>query len=416
MQTENSYAAIDIGTTTTCVLVGRLHHNGVLEVIGSGLAPSRGVQKGVIVNIPEAEMAVRDALEEASRSAGVDIGWVTATVGGSHIEATTRWGTVYSTHYALPISQETLERAVDAAYPRELPPDRELLHLVPKNYSLDGLDGIRNPLGMHAMRVGVETLCITGASTPIRALVQAVEHSRCKVRYLVVKGLASGEAVLSRDEREVGVLLVDIGGGSTTVAYFQHSSLWNLAVLPVGGWHFTNDLAVAFNMPWDVAEDTKLRWGSVLPDAPGPENVPVAVFGERNTSQIERREVTRRLRERGLEVLRLVYYTAKHTFALRAIPPAGVVLTGGAASLHGLDALLREGLDAPVRVASPRGVEGLPPGLQGPAYAAVVGALLWGTRQAISHRLVRGVQNGHRIKPVVSVMNWLRERARRVAL
>lgn len=416
MATESTYSAIDIGTSTISVLVGRLHPNGVLEAIGGSVIPARGVQKGVVVHIPEAETAVREALEEASRSAGVDIPWVTATVGGSHLEASTRWGTVYSTHYALPISQETLERAVDAAYPRELPPDRELLHLVPKNYALDGLDGIRNPLGMHAMRVGVETLCITGASTPIHALVQAVEHSRCKVRYLVAKGLASGEAALTRDEKEVGVLLVDLGGGSTTIAYFQHGSLWNLAVLPVGGWHFTNDLAVAFNMPWDVAEDAKLRWGSVLPDAPGPEGVEVAVFGERSTSRVERKEVVRRLRERGLEVLRLVYYTVRQTFALRAVPPAGIVLSGGAASLHGLDVLFREGLDTPVRVASPRGIEGLPQSMHGPAFTAVAGALLWGTRQAVSHQVARKMRNGHKGKPLVSAVNWLRERARRVAL
>ncbi|MCS7206734.1 MAG: cell division protein FtsA [Dehalococcoidia bacterium] len=416
MHTDTCYTAVDIGTSTIRVLVARLHPNGVLEAIGSGLVPSRGVQKGVIVHIADAEMAVRAALEEASRSAGVDIGWVTATVGGSHLEASTRWGTVHSTHYALPISQETLQRAVDAAYPRELSPDRELLHLVPKNYSLDGLEGIRNPLGMHATRVSVETLCITGASTPLRALVQALEHSRCKVRYLVAGGLACGESALTRDEREVGVLLVDIGGGSTTVAYYQHGALWNLAVLPVGGWHFTNDLAVAFKMPWDVAEDTKLRWGSVVPDVSGPEEVEVAKFGERGTSRVARREVVRHLRERGIEVLRLVYYTIRQTFALRAVPPAGIVLAGGTANLRGLDALFREGLDAPVRVATPRGVEGLPHGWHAPSCAAVVGALVWGTRQAVSHRGSLGAQNGHKEKPMVSVMHWLRERARRVAL
>jgi cell division protein FtsA len=411
MQDSTYYAALDIGTSVVCALVGRFHHNGVLEVIGSGLAPSRGVQKGVIVHIAEAQAAVREALEEASRTAGVEVGWVTATVGGSHIEAFSRWGTVSSTHYALPITHETLERAVDAAYPRDLPPDRELLHLLPKGYSLDGLDGIRNPLGMHATRLGVEVVCITAAATPLRAVVQAVEHSRCRVRYLVAKGLASGEAALTRDEREVGVLLLDIGGGSTTLAHYRHGVLTHLAVLPVGGWHFTNDLAVAFNMPWDVAEDVKVRWGGVLPDGGGPETIEVAAFGGRGASRIERREVTRYLRERALEVLRLAYYTLRHSFGLPAMPPAGVVLSGGGASLGGLDALFRQGLDAPVRVASPRGVEGLPQGMQSPAYTAVVGALLWGTRQAISGR-ARGMQNGARGRPLPAVMQWLRARVR----
>ncbi|MBI4336457.1 MAG: cell division protein FtsA [Chloroflexi bacterium] len=416
---ETLHSSIDIGTTKVCTLVAVLHATGTLEIIGSGVVPSRGMKKGMVVNIEEVQQVVRASLEEATRSAGVTIPWAYLSVGGPYLETSTRWGSIRSTHYSLPISEDDVDRAAGAAYPADVPPERTVLHLLPKAYTLDGLRGIRNPVGMHALHLDVETICVTAGSTPLQNLVRAVERNRVKVLRPVASPLSAGEAILGRDEREIGVLVIELGGGTTTVAHYQQGALWNTALLPLGGAQFTTDLALTFNLPYEAAEELKLQHGTAE-EVLTSETVEVTGFGRDAPLRVERRQLARVLRQRATEVLKLAYLTGRDALGLSAMPPAGVVLTGGAATMPGMDTLARSMFGAPVRIAAPRGIQGLPDPLKGPAYATSVGVLQWGIHNHIStghagKTMANG--DGMTLKEHYAVaVDWLRERVKRVAL
>jgi cell division protein FtsA len=319
--------------------------------------------------------------------------------------------------YNIPLGYDEIDRAVEAAYPGDLPPEKQVLHLVPQTYAVDGLNGVRNPIGMHASRLDVETLCVVAAATPIQHLVHAVEGAHIRVRGLVMGGLAAGEAVLTAEEKEAGVVLVEMGGGATTVAVFQEGALRNAATLPVGGHQFTTDLAVALNAPYDVAEEAKLRYGNAQHEHMGDERVELRAFGDRRTVKVERRELCRYLHDRAEEVLRLSYMKVRE-FGYSGVLSAGVVLTGGAANLPGLPAVAREIFTTPsVRIGAPVGLSGLPEGLQNAAYAASCGTLLWSIQHRASQEQVRSGAGKHVATHAAGQpWGWLREQVRRVAL
>ena len=414
------HTAIDVGTSKVSTLVAHRHLNGDVDVLGVGIAQSAGLRKGVVVNIQEAQEAIQNSVTEAKRSAGVNFTSAYVSVSGSHIEVFPRWGSLRSMMYNSPLSPSEIDRAVDAAYPAELPPENQVLHLIPRLYTVDGLRGVRNPVGMHAQRLDVETLCVVGQTAPIQNLVTAVENAKISVKALVAPAVSTGEAVLSRDEGEMGVTVVDIGGGATTVSVYQQGCLWNAAVLPLGGYQFTTDLAVALNTPYDTAEEVKLRHGLATLDTIDDDNVEIQAFGDRRTVRVERRVISRYLHDRAEELFRLVGIKVKG-FGFPAFPPAGIVLTGGGANLPGIDRVARRILGTPVRIGSPTGINGLPEGMQDPAYVATAGALLQGIRHLSSIDSVR--KEGRRLNRDngytqfnAGPLNWLRERVRKVAL
>jgi len=322
--------------------------------------------------------------------------------------------------YNSPLSPSEIDRAVDAAYPAELPPENQVLHLIPRLYAVDGLKGVRNPVGMHAQRLDVETLCIVGQTAPIQNLVTAVENTKVNVRALVATPVSTGEAALTRDEKEMGVTLVDIGGGATTISVYQQGALWNAAVLPLGGYQFTTDLAVALNTPYDTAEEVKLRHGQASLDTIDDENVEIQAFGDRRTVRVERKVISRYLHDRAEELFRLVGMKVKG-FGFPALPPAGIVLTGGGANLPGIERVARRILGTPVRTAGPEGLNGLPEGMIDPAYVATAGTLLWGTRHLASIDSVRKEErrlnkNSGYAQNTTGPLSWIRERVRKVAL
>ena len=414
------HTAIDVGTSKVSTLIAHRHMNGDVEVLGVGLAPSVGLRKGVVVNIQEAQDAIHNSVAEAKRSAGANFTSAYVSVSGSHSEVFPRWGSLRSMMYNSPLSTSEIGRAVDAAYPAELPPEKQVLHLIPRLYAVDGLRGVRNPVGMHAQRLDVETLCVVGQTAPIQNLVTAVENTKTNVRALVASSVSIGEAALTRDEEEMGVTVVDIGGGATTVSVYQQGCLWNAAVLPVGGYQFTTDLAVALNTPYDTAEEVKLRHGQATLDTIDDENVEIQAFGDRRTVRVERRVISRYLHDRAEELFRLVGIKVRG-FGFPAFPPAGIVLTGGGANLPGIDRVARRILGTPVRIGGPIGIDGLPEGMQGPAYVASAGALLRGIRHLSSIDSVRKEdrrlnRNSGYGQFNAGPLNWLRERVRKVAL
>ena len=414
------FTALDVGTSKVCALVARRQAGGTPELLGMSIAPSQGLRKGVVVHIREVQESVRAALAEAARSSGISSSGVHVSITGSHLELFNRWGSIRTPDYAVALSYDQVERAINAAYPAELPPDKQIVHLIPQTYAVDGLTGVRNPVGMHASRLDVETLCVVTATAPIQQLMHAIESSRAKVHGLVMAGLACGETVLTEDEKEAGVLLIEMGAGATTVAVFQGGTLRNATVLPVGGYQFTTDIAVALNTPFDVAEETKLRYGQVLHEKIGDERVEIRAFGDRRTVQVERREICRYLHDRAEELLRLCHMKVQG-LGYSGMLPAGVVLTGGVANLPGMDTVARHIFNSPVRIGRPGGLQGQPEGLQDPAFAATIGTLLWSLgheahrervrQSAKGERAVNGHKNGHG-----GPLGWLRGQAKRVAL
>ncbi|MQF82957.1 hypothetical protein FIM02_02210, partial [SAR202 cluster bacterium AD-802-E10_MRT_200m] len=207
---EVLYTSIDVGTSKICTLVSKLNSEGSVELLGVGMSSSLGLKKGIVVNIEEARESIRASMDEAARASLTNNHQAVIGVTGTHLEMSTRWGMTKSPFYNVPLTSEAIRQSIESARPQDLPPERQVLHLIPQAYSVDGLKGVRNPIGMHALRLDVETLCIVGATTPMQSLIHAVESSRIEAKSLVMSGIAAGEACLNRDEKEMGVVLIDI--------------------------------------------------------------------------------------------------------------------------------------------------------------------------------------------------------------
>jgi cell division protein FtsA len=402
-------SVIDVGTSKISTLIANFLPGQKPNLIGVGFSSSAGVRKGAIVNVEEASAAIKSSIDEASRSAGVEVSSAYVATSMSQVEIFPRWGSVRPNEPNLPIGYDDINMAVDASCPRDLSPEKYLMHIMPRLYVVDGLTGIRNPVGMHALKLDVESLSVVGSSTIIQNLIHAVRGSRVKVDGVIFSPLALGESVLSRDEKEIGVLSIEIGGGVTSVSAFQGGSLWNSAILPVGGQQFSSDLAIALNAPYDIAEDVKIRHGQANMDGIGDEQVEIEAFGDRRTVLVGRRELCRYLHDRAEELFKLARIKMEE-FGFTNVPPAGIVLSGGGALMPGIERVARRIFSAPIRIGSPKGIDNLPSGMESPEYCSTIGALLWVVkngdtieRDNMSIRFTNGPKKGNR-----SPIGWLR--------
>jgi cell division protein FtsA len=370
--------AIDVGTTKVCTLIAeRNEESGRLRIIGVGIAPSRGLRKGVIVNTEEATASIRDSKEKAEHFSGYMIDGAYVSVAGDHISSFNSKGVISISHGARGITADDVQRVIDSARAIAIPPNREVIHVIPRGYILDGVDGVRDPVGMRGFRLEVEAHIVTAAMPSIHNLVNCVEAAGVTVNDLVLEPLASGEAVLRADEKEAGVVLADIGGGTTDIAIFIGGSIWHSQVVPLGGWQFTNDLSVGLRAPFAVAESIKIEHGTTLADQVGEdEQVEVEAFGENGQQSVPRRELAHILHARAEEIFALILKEVKRS-GYDGLLPAGLVLTGGASHLAGLRELGRETMGVPVRIGEPHDLEGLTDKVNCAAYATGVGMLLW---------------------------------------
>ena len=378
MAREMFYTSIDLGTTKVCTIIAKIGPEGELKVLGTGIVPSQGIQKGQVENIAETQEAVRASLEEAQRYLGRAISWTYLSVTGEHISCFNTTGIDSGSGRNGPISSQDVQDLVRSSYPN-VGSGKEALHVIPINYIVDGLTGVRNPVGLHADEVQVESHVVLGDATVLKNLVKAVEGCKLSVRSLVLQPLAAAEAVLTEDEREIGAVLVDIGGGTTDVLIFRTGSPWYTAVIPVGGNQLTRDLSVALGVPSYLGEELKIRWGHALPEAVADEEVQIPGFQGEPHRTIARRTLCEPLNERLAETLKLVLQKVRQA-GLRQLPPGGLVLTGGSAEMPGLKELVSRTTGAPTRIAYPRGILGLPSNLRTPAFSAGVGTLLWGIK------------------------------------
>ena len=371
---------IDVGTTKICTLVGETYEDGQLRIIGVGLAPSLGLRKGVVVNVHEATEAITASVRKAERISGYDITSAFVGVGGGHISAINSRGVVAISRTTRGITQFDIDRALDAARAIAIPHNREIIHTVPRGYIVDGQEGVKDPIGMQGIRLEVEAHIVTGASTSVSNLVKCVRDVGVEIDDLILQPLASGEAVLKESEREMGVVLADIGGGTTDIGLFIDGSIWHTVVLGTGGEHLTRDVAVGLRTPFNTAEELKVQFGHAVPASLiTDELIEVTSFGNGTRQSISRMQLSEVIEARAEEILTLIRREVKRS-GYDGLLAAGLVMCGGSAELAGFQSLAQQVLQLPVRVGRPHDLQGLTDVLESPAYATAVGLLLWGRR------------------------------------
>lgn len=377
---ERTIVGIDVGTTKVCTLVGEATDTE-LKIVGVGVTPSHGIKKGVVVNVVEAAAAIKASLEKAERSSGYEIARAFVSVTGGHVSAINSRGVVGVNRGDKGITVDDVGRALDAARAIAIPQDREVLHVISRGFSVDGQDGVKEPIGMIGFRLEVEAHIVTAQASSIHNLIKCVESCNVGVDGLVLDPIASGEAVLTNTEKEMGVVLADMGGGTTDVAIFIEGSVWHTTVLPVGGNHFTNDIAVGLRVPFEAAEQLKIEHGHARHETIDPtEVVQVKAFGDGGVTRVQRRDLAEIIEARAEEVCQLILQEIKRS-GYDGLLPAGVVVTGGAAQLRGMRELGRQVLGLPVRIGVPQEILGLTDMIDSPAYATAVGLLMWGRDQ-----------------------------------
>lgn len=374
---------IDVGTTKICALVGETDEIGGLRILGVGVEPARGMRKGVVVNVEEASTAIANAVEKAQRSAGYEIGAAFVSLAGSHIASINSRGVSGIGGSSHGIDNEDIDRALDAAQAIAIPHGREVLHVIPRGFTVDGQDGIRQPLGMHGFRLEVEAHIITAASASVQNLTKCVESAGVAVEAYVLNPLASAEVVLTDTEKEMGVIVCDIGGGTTDLAIYLDGNVWHTMVLSVGGNHLTSDIAHGLRLPADMAERLKIEHGHAhSADVPSTESVTVQPFGEERPVQISRLDLATIIEARVEEMFSLVLQEIKRT-GYDGLLPAGMVVTGGSSLLPGIRRVATDVLNLPCRTAGPANLQGLVDKLTGPAYSTSVGLLHWAQHESL---------------------------------
>ncbi|MGQ9584025.1 MAG: cell division protein FtsA [Anaerolineae bacterium] len=402
---ERTIVGIDVGTTKICALIGEVTERDTLRVVGMGEVASRGLDQGVVVNVQEATRAIGEAVHQAEQLSGYPIERAWIGVAGAHITSVNSRGVVAIANPRRGVSPEDKERALRAAKAIAIPHNRDIIHAIPRSYILDEQGGIVDPEGMQGYRLEVEAHVVTGASTSVSNLVRCVEGSEVTVEGLVLQILASGEAVLTPQERKMGAVLADIGGGTTDIGVFIGDSICHTVVLPVAGNHLTNDLAIGLRAPFTTAEEVKRRFGhAMVSGVPEGEAIEVALFGGAGRQPVPRALVAEILEARAEEILSLIVREVKRS-GFDGLLPAGVILCGGSANLAGLRELSQAVLGLPARVGIPRGVEGLVEKISDPAYATSVGLLLWALRES---RSTPPKATREPPPPLAWLMQWLR--------
>jgi len=375
MRKERIVVGLDVGTTKVVALVGNVV-DGVIEIIGMGKAESHGLEKGVVVDIGHTVASIRKAVEEAENMADVRIDSVYVGIAGKHITSINNSGTVSINRPDRIITQDDVRRVVETAQAIQLPPESEMIHVIPRQYIVDGQDGITDPVGMTGTRLEVDVHIVTGAITAVHNLVRCVESLGIEIRQIVLEPIASSLAVLSSAEKELGVILMDIGGGTTDISVFRGGDIWFSKVVPIAGEHVTNDITVGLQTPIEEAELVKKQHGTALVDSVGEdEKIEVATIGGDQKKVVSKKKLAKIIEPRVEEMLDLSMQEIEDA-GYRDLVPAGLVLTGGSSLLEGMPEFANLRYDLPVRRGKiPQGIHGLRDIVESPIYATSIGLL-----------------------------------------
>ena len=367
--------ALDVGTSKTCLLAVRKHRNGNLEVLGSGYCSSRGLNKGIVVNLADTVTAIRQTVEEIESKTDISVNNVVAGISGNHIASHNFSGAIEIKGKHGEVTTRDMESAIRAAS-IPLSQDREIIHILPREFFLNGQGGIKNPVGLTGPQLDINLHVVSCDSALSQSLVNAANRAQVRVKRVILQSIASGEAVLTPEEKELGAVIIDIGGGTTDIAVYVGDSICHTSVIPVGGAHFTNDLVEALHTSREEAERIKIEFGSVLPERiDSEERVETRGLGMRGASSFERKDICEYLYDRGAELLEIVKNDIIDS-GERENLIAGAVLTGGGCQIEGMIELTERILEMPARSGLTMGIGKLTPELAQPSYACAIGLVL----------------------------------------
>ncbi len=401
----NTVVGLNIGTTSVSIAVGEVLPDGRINIVGVGTSPSRGLRKGVVINIEATVESISQAVSQAETMAGSEISAVFASISGSHIKGFNSHGIVGIKHKE--VSHQDIERVIEAAKAVAIPMDREILHVLPQEFIIDEQDGIKEPLGISGVRLEARAHIVTGAVASAQNIVKCANRCGLTVRDIVLASLASGRAVLSPEEQELGVCLIDIGGGTADLTVFHGGAVKYTSVISVGGNHITNDIAAGLRTPISAAEEIKCKYGTALASLVSKdETIEVPSTGERASRVLSKLVLAEIIEPRVNEVFTLI-----HRELVRGgcdeLLTSGIVLTGGTANLAGICQVAEQVFNLPVRVGRPKGIGGLTDIVGGPEYAAAVGLVLYGASNRTQARSFAGSSSvGRALK---RVGGWFRE-------
>ncbi|NOT05636.1 MAG: cell division protein FtsA [Anaerolineales bacterium] len=405
---------IDVGTTKVCTLVGRVEdeREASIRILGVGIEPSDGIRKGIIVDLPAASQAIKRSVEKAESTSGLEITTGLVSLAGAHVSSVNSRGAT-----GIPggiIDAVDIARALEQAQAVAIPHDREIVHVIQRGMTVDGQEGVRTPVGMHGYKLEVETHIITAAATTVDNLRQCVGAAGVEIQQFVLNPLASAEVVLTENERQMGVAVCDIGGGTTDLAIYVNGDVWHTMVLAVGGNHVTQDIAHGLRLPLSQAEEVKKQQGYAIRSEVGVEEFfSIRPFGEDHDVQINRQDLAHIIEARIEETFRLIMQEVKRS-GYDGLLPAGVVLTGGTSALPGIKRIASQIMGMPVRTAQPENLTGLIDKLDSPAYSTSVGLLRWAATMrdhdvvlSSGHNRSRG-SKGEKNMDFEAIKNWMK--------
>ena len=400
---------LDIGTTKVCAIVAERNGDGVVDIIGIGHSPSRGLRKGVVVNIDATVDSIRRAIEDAELMAGVEIRSAFVGIAGGHIKGINSRGVIAISGKGREVTRQDVDRVIDAAKAVALPVDREVIHVLPQEFMIDDQGGIREPLGMTGIRLEAEVHIVTGAVASAQNIIKCANKAGLEVRDIVLQQLASAEATLTPEEKELGCILVDVGGGTTDVAVFVEGSIYHTSILAVGGDLLTNDIAIGLRTPHPEAESLKRKYGCALAGMTRPEEkIEVPSVGGRRPRVLARQTLCEIIQPRLEEVFFLVDREVRRAGYMGRVN-GGVVVTGGSSIMEGVPELAEQVFDMPVRRGIPRAVGGLTDVISSPMYATGVGLGIYGSAHR-DRRKFRQVTDRNIFDKVVARMKeWIGE-------
>ncbi|NIM46819.1 MAG: cell division protein FtsA [Candidatus Aenigmarchaeota archaeon] len=376
---EEVFVGLDIGTSKVATIVGTLEDKEVPSIIGVGITPTLGMRKGSVVDIPEVTGSIVRSVEAAERMAGVPIDRAYININGSHISSLNSKGVIAVGRADNEISLEDIVRAQEAAQAVSIPSNREILHVIPRNYTVDGQEGIKDPIGMNGVRLEVETHIITGSQQVIKNLTKCISQANIQTEKLILTPLAASRAVLTKRQKELGVVLIDIGAGTTGIAVYEEGDILFTAILPVGAAHITNDIAIGLRTSVDIAEKVKLKYGqSSTKKIAGKERLKLSEFSENEEGEFTKKHLAEIIEARLSELFQMVKLELRKV-GKDGMLPAGAVLTGGGAKLQDLVDFAKDSLKLPAQIGYPsQNLKGIIDKVHNPLYATSVGLMLSG--------------------------------------
>jgi len=410
MERDEIVVGLDIGTRKVCTVIGELGEDNQIEIIGIGTSPSLGVKKGVIIDLDQAIQSVKQSIESSERMAGTRIDSVFVSIAGSHITSVNSKGVIAISEASSEITERDIEKVIEAAKAGIVSPEKELIHILSREFVVDGQSGIVDPLGMSGTRLECKVHIITGSSTAVQNLIKCVEGAGVNIEEIIFGTLASSNAVLSSTEKELGVLLIDIGAGTTEIAIFVKGGLAYSAVLPVGGIQITNDLAIGLRTSVEEAEKIKINYGTAIENSISPEKlVEISSINEKDKQNISKKYLVEIIEPRVSEIFSLVGAEVRKSGYYDMIP-GGIVITGGSSLLPGISEVAEKVLNLPSRLGRPHYQGELADMINDPSYSAAVGLLSYATERYSIGRSFKLSRKKTGLKNIFGkIYSWLRD-------